>query len=61
MAAELASSDVSVNALWPQTMIYTDATAMFGLGQAGCRTSEIMPTRRMPSSRQDQGVTPGSS
>lgn len=42
LAAELASSDVSVNALWPQTMIYTDATAMFGLGQAGCRTPEIM-------------------
>lgn len=42
LAAELASSDVSVNALWPQTMIYTEATAMFGLGQAGCRTPEIM-------------------
>jgi citronellol/citronellal dehydrogenase len=42
LAAELASSDVSVNALWPQTMVYTDATAMFGLGQAGCRTPEIM-------------------
>jgi citronellol/citronellal dehydrogenase len=42
LAAELASSDVSVNALWPQTMIYTDATAMFGLGRAGCRTPEIM-------------------
>lgn len=42
LAAELASSDVSVNALWPQTMIHTDATAMFGLGKAGCRTPEIM-------------------
>lgn len=42
LSAELGSSDVSVNALWPQTMIYTDATAMFGLGQAGCRTPEIM-------------------
>lgn len=42
LAAELASSGVSVNALWPRTMIYTDATAMFGLDREGCRTPEIM-------------------
>lgn len=41
-AEELRSSGVTVNALWPRTMIYTEATAMFGFGKNGCRTTEIM-------------------
>jgi citronellol/citronellal dehydrogenase len=42
LAAELGPLGVSVNALWPQTMIYTDAAAMFDVGRAGCRTVDIM-------------------
>ncbi|MBB4689557.1 SDR family oxidoreductase [Amycolatopsis jiangsuensis] len=42
LAAELADNGVAVNALWPRTMIYTAASAMFDIGAAGCRTEEIM-------------------
>ena len=42
LAAELHDAGVSVNALWPQTMIFTDATAMFDKSATGCRTTEIM-------------------
>lgn len=42
LASELADSAVSVNALWPRTMIYTAASKMFDVEAQGCRTDEIM-------------------
>jgi citronellol/citronellal dehydrogenase len=42
LAAELAEDHVSVNALWPRTMIYTAASKMFGVEAAGCRSEQIM-------------------
>jgi citronellol/citronellal dehydrogenase len=42
LAAELRAAGIAVNALWPRTMIYTAASAMFNVEAAGCRTPEIM-------------------
>lgn len=42
MAEEFRQYRISVNALWPQTMIYTAASKAFGLEAAGCRKPEIM-------------------
>ncbi|KAB1141714.1 NAD(P)-dependent oxidoreductase [Streptomyces luteolifulvus] len=42
LAEELRASNVAVNALWPRTMIYTAASAIFGLDRAGCRSTGIM-------------------
>ncbi|WP_435211248.1 SDR family oxidoreductase [Streptomyces sp. bgisy034] len=42
LAEELRESNVAVNALWPKTMIYTAASSVFGLGRAGCRSTDIM-------------------
>ncbi|MGW2562568.1 SDR family oxidoreductase [Streptomyces sp. NPDC001514] len=42
LAEELRASTVAVNALWPKTMIFTAASAIFGLGPAGCRSTDIM-------------------
>ncbi|MCQ8829008.1 SDR family oxidoreductase [Streptomyces malaysiensis] len=42
LAEELRTGGVAVNALWPRTMIHTAASAVFGLGRAGCRSTEIM-------------------
>jgi len=41
-AEELRADGVAVNALWPRTMIFTDATAVFGHAKQGCRTVDIM-------------------
>lgn len=42
LAEELRADNVAVNALWPKTMIFTAASAIFGLGRAGCRSTDIM-------------------
>jgi citronellol/citronellal dehydrogenase len=42
LAAELRTAGIAVNALWPRTMIYTAASAMFDVEATGCRTPDIM-------------------
>ncbi|WP_455357006.1 SDR family oxidoreductase [Streptomyces sp. SYSU K217416] len=42
LAEELRADNIAVNALWPKTMIYTAASSVFGLGRAGCRSTDIM-------------------
>jgi citronellol/citronellal dehydrogenase len=43
LAAEFGPQGVAVNALWPRTIIATDAINMIpGVDVAGCRTPEIL-------------------
>lgn len=42
LAEELREARIAVNALWPRTMIFTNAMGMFGIAEAGCRTVDIM-------------------
>ena len=43
LAAEFGPQGVAVNALWPKTVIATDALKMIpGMDPAGCRTPEVM-------------------
>lgn len=43
LAAEFGPQGVAVNALWPRTVIATDAINMIpGVDAAGCRTPQIM-------------------